>query len=48
MKEVAPVTPETMTASTTGTLCRYRVENGIAILEFCDPPANTYTYEMFL
>jgi enoyl-CoA hydratase/carnithine racemase len=29
-----------------GTLCGYRVENGIAFLELCDPPANTYTYEM--
>jgi enoyl-CoA hydratase/carnithine racemase len=24
----------------------YRVDNGIAILELTDPPANTYTYEM--
>ena len=38
------MTPETMTA--TGNLCRYSVENGIATLELCDPPANTYTYEM--
>jgi enoyl-CoA hydratase/carnithine racemase len=27
-------------------LCTYRTESGIAILELCDPPANTYTYEM--
>jgi enoyl-CoA hydratase/carnithine racemase len=27
-------------------LCGYRVENGIAVLELNDPPANTYTYEM--
>src|SRR5258708_26074050 len=27
-------------------LVHYRVENGIAILELDDPPANTYTYEM--
>ncbi len=27
-------------------LLHYRVENGIAILEMDDPPANTYTYEM--
>jgi len=40
------VTPETMNPPATGTLCRYRVEQGIAILELCDPPANTYTYEM--
>jgi len=38
------VTPETMTAPSG--LCTYRTENGIAILELCDPPANTYTYEM--
>ena len=28
------------------TLVNYRVEDGIAILEMSDPPANTYTYEM--
>src|SRR5881296_2026727 len=28
------------------TLVEYRVENGLAILEFNDPPANTYTHEM--
>jgi enoyl-CoA hydratase/carnithine racemase len=27
-------------------LCTYRTESGVAILELCDPPANTYTYEM--
>jgi len=27
-------------------LIRYRVEDGVAILEMDDPPANTYTYEM--
>ena len=27
-------------------LVEYRVENGLAILELNDPPANTYTYEM--
>jgi enoyl-CoA hydratase/carnithine racemase len=27
-------------------LVSYRVENGVAILEMNDPPANTYTYEM--
>ena len=39
------MTSETMTPATGG-LCGYRTENGIAILELCDPPANTYTYEM--
>lgn len=29
-----------------GNLVDYRVENGVAILELNDPPANTYTYEM--
>ena len=38
------MTPQTMAAA--GALCRYRTENGIAFLELCDPPANTYTYEM--
>jgi enoyl-CoA hydratase/carnithine racemase len=28
------------------TRVNYRVDNGIAILELTDPPANTYTYEM--
>ena len=27
-------------------LVRYRVEQGVAVLEMDDPPANTYTYEM--
>ncbi len=27
-------------------LVRYRVDNGVAILEMDDPPANTYTYDM--
>ena len=39
------MTPETM-APPAGTLCGYRVDNGIAFLELCDPPANTYTHEM--
>ena len=39
------MTPETM-APPAGSLCSYKVENGIAILELNDPPANTYTYEM--
>lgn len=34
------------TAIETRTLINYRVENGVAILEMNDPPANTYTYEM--
>src|SRR6201997_805714 len=27
-------------------LINYRVEGGVAVIELCDPPANTYTYEM--
>jgi enoyl-CoA hydratase/carnithine racemase len=36
----------TSTKTKTETLVEYRVEDGIAILELNDPPANTYTYEM--
>ena len=39
------MSPETMTPPASG-LCTYRTESGIAVLELCDPPANTYTYEM--
>ena len=35
-----------MEATTKTRLVDYRVRNGIAVLEFNDPPANTYTYEM--
>ena len=38
------MTPETMAAP--GGLCTYRTESGVAVLELCDPPANTYTHEM--
>jgi enoyl-CoA hydratase/carnithine racemase len=38
------VTPETLTAP--ATRVNYRVDNGVAIFELNDPPANTYTYEM--
>ena len=36
----------TTPATETKTLVNYRVEDGIAVIELCDPPANTYTYEM--
>jgi enoyl-CoA hydratase len=36
----------TTTATETKTLVNYRVEDGIAVIELNDPPANTYTYEM--
>ena len=37
-----------MATTTVGTkeLVRYRVEEGVAVFELDDPPANTYTYEM--
>ncbi|MGH7645687.1 MAG: enoyl-CoA hydratase/isomerase family protein [Gemmatimonadales bacterium] len=35
-----------MTEPQTKTLVRYRVEDGLAIIELDDPPANTYTHEM--
>src|SRR6516225_390239 len=36
----------TTTTTETKSLVNYRVEDGIAVIELCDPPANTYTYEM--
>jgi len=39
-------TASSETATETRTLVGYRVEDGIAILELTDPPANTYTFEM--
>src|SRR3954464_1299696 len=38
----------TTTAEATKTLINYRVDSGVAVIEMCDPPANTYTYEMNL
>ncbi len=37
----------TSTAAPTATLIDYWVEDGIGVIELNDPPANTYTYEMF-
>src|ERR1051326_3192912 len=34
------------TGETTKQLINYRNDNGVAVIEMCDPPANTYTYEM--
>ena len=34
------------TATEVKPLVNYRVEEGIAVIEMNDPPANTYTYEM--
>src|SRR6266542_3697283 len=36
----------TMTEPQVKTLIQYRVEDGLAIIELDDPPANTYTFEM--
>ena len=36
----------TTTSLAAGELIKYRVDEGIAILEMDDPPANTYSYEM--
>src|SRR6266700_7048315 len=36
----------TTTATETKILVNYRVQDGIAVIELNDPPANTYTYEM--
>ncbi|HET7252001.1 MAG TPA: enoyl-CoA hydratase-related protein [Gemmatimonadales bacterium] len=36
----------TVTEPQVKTLVRYRVEDGMAIIELDDPPANTYTHEM--
>jgi enoyl-CoA hydratase len=36
----------TLTEPQVKTLVRYRVEDGLAIIELDDPPANTYTHEM--
>jgi enoyl-CoA hydratase len=34
------------TGETTKQLVNYRRDGGVAVIEMCDPPANTYTYEM--
>src|SRR6266849_4323576 len=36
----------TMTEPQVKTLVQYRTEDGLAIIELDDPPANTYTYDM--
>jgi enoyl-CoA hydratase/carnithine racemase len=36
----------TMTEPQVKPLVTYRAEDGLAIIELDDPPANTYTYEM--
>jgi enoyl-CoA hydratase len=43
-KELEPMA--TTIAPETTTLVNYHVEDGLAVIELNDPPANTYTYEM--
>jgi len=39
-------TMQPATGETTKQLINYRTDGGVAVIEMCDPPANTYTYEM--
>src|SRR5258705_10016168 len=39
-------TTQPATVETTKQLVNYRTDGGVAVIEMCDPPANTYTYEM--
>src|SRR3977135_4069841 len=39
-------TMQPATGESTKQLVNYRTDGGVAIIEMCDPPANTYTYEM--
>src|SRR3954454_3526860 len=41
-------TVQPATGETSKQLVNYRTDGGVAIIEMCDPPANTYTYEMNL
>jgi enoyl-CoA hydratase len=39
-------TMQPASGESTKQLVNYRVDGGVAVIELCDPPANTYTYEM--
>jgi enoyl-CoA hydratase/carnithine racemase len=39
-------TTQPAAGETTRQLINYRTDAGVAVIEMCDPPANTYTYEM--
>src|ERR1700723_3178551 len=39
-------TMQPASGETTKQLVNYRTDGGVAVIEMCDPPANTYTYEM--
>src|SRR5213596_4024489 len=39
-------TLQTASEQATKQLINYRVDAGVAVIELCDPPAHTYTYEM--
>src|SRR3954454_2531668 len=41
-------TVQPATGETSKQLVNYRTDGGVAVIEMCDPPANTYTYEMNL
>lgn len=45
-KPVSQTLMSTTQPAAAGELVRYRVEQGLAIFELNDPPANTYSYEM--
>src|SRR6476469_3035942 len=45
MRDMA-TTVQPASVETTKQLVNYRTDGGVAIIEMCDPPANTYTYEM--
>src|ERR1700745_1644232 len=39
-------TMQSATGESTKQLIHYHTDNGVAVIEMNDPPANTYTYEM--
>src|SRR6266508_3527253 len=39
-------TVQPASGETTKQLINYKLDGGVAVIEMCDPPANTYTYEM--
>ena len=45
---MATTTQPTIREAEAKTLINYRTDRGVAVIEMCDPPANTYTYEMNL
>jgi enoyl-CoA hydratase len=39
-------TTQSIPGEATAPLVNYRIDGGVAVIELCDPPANTYTYRM--